>query len=125
MPIDPARRLWWAVFLTYAAAVCVVSVIPVVQVGPRIPSFDKLFHLIEYALFGWLLARAQLASGRPWPHVARMAVIGAAVYGAALELVQAMLPYRDAEWLDAVTNAVGGIVGIQLIPARLRNLSRG
>ena len=106
------QRLWWSAFSAYAAAVFVVSVIPVPSaVRPPFPSFDKVIHLAMYLLLSWLLARTLLVSGVAWPRAMRAAVLTAICYGGAIELIQACLPYRDAEWLDLVANAVGGWLG--------------
>lgn len=86
----------------------IVSVIPVPEGGPEIPYFDKLVHLCEYFLFAWLLARAFRAGPRAFRNAWSMAV----GYGIAIELVQAMIPWRSAELLDAIANAIGAALGI-------------
>ena len=125
MATKAKRRLWWTGFSVYALAVLIVGVIPLPPVGPQIPSFDSVEHGLEYILFSWLLARAQLASGRAWAQAMRRAVLGAVVYGGVIELIQVFLPYRNAEWLDLAANGLGGWIGTWLVHARLRGVTRG
>lgn len=124
MPRNTAHR-WWAVFGVYAAAVLIVGVIPVPQVGPKIPSLDKVEHLLEYLLFSWLLVHAQLSSGRAWARAASAACLAAALYGGLIELIQAFLPYRNAEWLDVAANSLGGLAGVYCVGCRMKSVSHG
>jgi VanZ family protein len=67
---------------------------------------DKLAHVFLFFTLTLLLSRsldrtAGVASSLVW-------AFGMAVtYGAALELIQSFLPYREAEWLDFYANAAG------------------
>jgi len=67
--------------------------------------WDKLNHAIAYAaIAGWWAA---LLPGRRW----RAAAI-ALTFGLAVELMQAVLPYRDFELADMAANAVGVVAGL-------------
>lgn len=122
---ESLRWFWWVIFGTYAAAVLVISVIPIPPVGPQFPAADKAQHILEYALFSWILMRAQRASGHPWLRAAWIAWIAAVLYGGLIEGIQACLPYRFAEWWDAAANAVGGTAGIWVSRSRAPEASRG
>ena len=109
---------WWAAFTAYAAVVLVISVIPLPQAGPPLPSFDQILHILAYLIFSWILMRAHLASGRQQPDAMIAAILGAAGYGAFCELLQWVLPYRQVEGWDLLANIVGGVLGTQVFSPR-------
>ena len=111
-----SQRSWQRLTAAYAVLVFVVSVIPV---APNLAPghLDKVAHLCEYLLLAWLLV--QVFRLRQQPHPFRRAWWWATAYGAALELVQALVPWRSAEWADALANALGAAAGIFI--ARLTN----
>ncbi|MBI2885498.1 MAG: VanZ family protein [Candidatus Omnitrophica bacterium] len=82
------------------------------QPGVSVGRLDKFLHLCEYLLFAWCLCRALRSSGVPRGWAAWGAASG---YGALLEIVQAFLPYRSAEWGDAAANALGAAIGVILV----------
>lgn len=68
---------------------------------------DKLAHFLAYAALGASAALARLrVAGR-----AAVAVFALALYGAALECVQAFVAPRDADIADAAANALGAAAG--------------
>jgi VanZ family protein len=86
----------------------------VIDIGPlpKIPHLatDKLLHagafaglsaLIALALVDLALSRRQL-----------VAAVASTAVGALLELVQSALPYRSAELLDLVADAIGAVLGV-------------
>ena len=89
-------------------------VLSVVPVEPRvaIPYLDKVAHGGEYLVFAWLLVQAMRASGGREPAYLLWAWMSATSYGLLMELVQAMIPWRCAEFADAVANAVGAAIGV-------------
>jgi len=103
------QRSWQRIAAAYAVLVFVVSVIPV---APNLAPghLDKVVHLCEYLLLAWLLVRVFRVQRQP--HSFRTAWWWATAYGASLELVQALIPWRSGEWADALTNALGAAVGI-------------
>ena len=120
--------MWWWIVASYAAADLVLSVIPV-DTEIDIPHLDKAVHVCEYLLFAWLLVQAIRVSSRlpaapeagqsgaaqagmPELDYLLWAWIYATSYGLLIELVQAMIPWRSADWVDAVSNAVGAACGV-------------
>jgi len=100
--------------------VFVLSIIPV-EPKVTIPHLDKLVHLCQYLLFAWLLMQAVRASRMPEPDYRWWVWIYATSYGLLIELVQAMIPWRSAELVDAAANALGAAVGVwagERIPRR-------
>lgn len=87
---------------------------------PWLPFFDKIAHLVAYAVLGccmfWSMA-AHVQEGRfvavlsrnRWQAVGVWILL--VLIGAAVELVQPQFG-RGAEWLDLVADGVGGILGI-------------
>ena len=91
-------------------AVTVWSVVPVAESRVSAPYLDKLGHLCEYLVFAWLLMRAL----PPRPLARRVAWTTAVSYGLLMELIQWFLPWRSADWTDALSNAVGAWLGVWL-----------
>ena len=79
-----------------------------------VSHLDKVVHLCEYLLFAWLLVQALRATLLEEREYFLMAWIYATSYGLMIELIQAMLPWRSADWADALSNAVGAAIGVWL-----------
>lgn len=75
---------------------------------------DKWLHLVEYAVLGFLLARAMERIG-PWG--VAPTIIGM-LYGMSDEWHQSFVPGRDATLIDVVADTVGSAIGV-LVWARL------
>ena len=71
-------------------------------------------HVVQYLVLAWLLVRAIRAGGL-WerPYLA-LAWLYATSYGLLIEVLQVMLPWRSADFLDAAANALGAAVGVGL-----------
>jgi len=82
--------------------------------APDIPNLDKAAHVCEYLLFAWLLVQAVRAGRLVEPEYLLLAWIYATSYGALMELLQALVPWRSADWVDAVSNAIGAAAGVWL-----------
>lgn len=98
-----------------ALAIIVLSTIPVPEVKPleEVPLFDKWVHFLMYAV---------LSVAMWWDRRSRHQPISAGYYilmlilpsllGGLMELVQAYLTTcRSGDWLDAVADAIGAIIG--------------
>ena len=78
----------------------------------------KLGHFTEYAVFGWLIARA-LRDARGWQlHHALMAVALAGTYAVSDELHQRFVPGRTAAFGDVLIDTLGAAMA-QLVIAVL------
>lgn len=88
---------------------------------------DKLMHFIGFAIAAWLWCRAyrHLYPGAPARTVALRGGLASAGLGALLELWQALLPYRSAELLDWVADALGAGLAALLMAAFWRISARG
>lgn len=82
---------------------------------------DKVAHFLAYAALGGSAALADIRiAGR-----ARYALVGLALYGAALEGVQGAMGVRQPEITDALANALGAVAGYPLGAFVMTKLSRG
>jgi membrane-associated HD superfamily phosphohydrolase len=77
---------------------------------------DKINHFIAFAGFSFFWLFQQY---KTW-----LIILGAAIYGLAIEFWQAVLPisfHRGFDWYDALADAIGGVIGyfIWLIYKRL------
>ena len=103
---------WWTLTASYALVIAVLSVIPIPQpVGNAVGRLDKLMHLCEYLLLAWCVVQAARASGFPRTKTLMVACLLPTSFGLLLEGVQGLLPYRSAEGLDALANAIGAGLG--------------
>lgn len=98
----------WGPVLAYAGLIFVFSSTSV-QVRPGV---DKLLHLLEYAVMGFLTARGAMLT---WDlsrvgGVALGAGIAAAL-GAFDEIHQYFVPGRDASVFDAMADLGGAVIG--------------
>lgn len=116
-----SRVLWSWVAASYALGILVLGLIPM---GPLplpttfVPQ-DKLMHACVFAgltfLLSPLLSRAPRGA---W------AALGATAFGGLLELLQALVPYRSADWFDLLADAVGAAFAALVIGAISRVRSR-
>ena len=131
------RRRREAAFVCAAVAVFVASVLDPATVGAGGPTsgdgplgvigVDKWVHATAYATLALLGAFA--LSGRSSHGLDRWAlalvVLGVAAFGAGIEVVQATLPARSFDLVDAAANATGALLGVGAWAALVRSMRRG
>jgi len=86
----------------------------------KIPFMDKVMHIAEYAVFGYLLARA-LAVGREDESRILLAIIVIAlsvIWGVIDELHQMFVPMRYASIFDVIADTFGASLGSVIVIAR-------
>ncbi len=118
--------LYKAAAFSCTAVVLVLSVLPDLHPSPDIGNIDKAYHFLAYLVLGWLWAGAFLnapsfkAKGAPTAFAAAFAV--SFMFGAAVEIIQSYIPYRDAEALDHLANGAGALAGalIQMYAYKLK-----
>lgn len=95
----------WAFWL------CLLAVLTLALLPPSryVPTtvWDKANHVFAFAVLGVLGCAAYRA------RTAKV-LLGLLAYGAAIEVLQALTPYRSAEAADVVADAVGLLLGWQL-----------
>ncbi len=110
------RRTWCLAAAGWAAVIVVSGVAPTRDAVAAVSSgFDELAtaagHFAAYVVLGYLLSAAfESLTGRV--RAAALTLALGAMLGGAIELVQAPLPYRDAQLSDFVVDAAGVAVGI-------------
>jgi VanZ family protein len=102
-------RLWlllWIIALKLGLIVCLLP-LPAIAV----PSgFDKIEHAVGYFLLA-AYAVMLFARGRSLG----FALLGLLAFGALVEALQALVPWRSAELMDWVANAIGVVLGAGLV----------
>ena len=110
-PAASSGRRWRLLVAAYAALLLILSTIPV-SAGPPGLHLDTWAHLSEYGVFAWLLVETARRSAMPEPAYRFWAWMYATTYGLLMELLQAFVPWRSADWHDALTNALGAAIGV-------------
>jgi VanZ family protein len=95
--------VWIGVILTGTSA-------PTVP-GPDVPGLDKVGHFAMYAVLGILTARA-VRGGVATPRPLLVVLAAIAVFGAADELHQRLIPGRSADVADWFADVTGATVGV-------------
>ena len=94
----------------YAALIFALSsmALDMEELGPVL-AFDKLLHLAEYCILGYLLMRAFATSGVPVLAASPVAatILAGSVYGLSDEIHQAFVPGRVASLTDLLFDAAG------------------
>lgn len=115
LPAKLQRPFALAAPVLYMAAIFVQSSFPLPEGPESLPDHvDKVIHLLEYGLLGFLLQRG-IAVGLRRPEVGWWVAgtIGA-VYGCTDELHQLFVPGRSASFGDAAADIVGSLVAAWL-----------
>jgi len=105
--------VWYGFGLIMLLCVLALSLMPIKSTGVN----DKVAHLVVYFLLaGWfgLLAGSRVAL--------LLSLVAVIAYGGLIELLQAMMPYRHADWADLLADAIGALAGICLHFTPLRRL---
>lgn len=107
---------WWLVLGAYLALIFLVSTRPNLQSPVQFPMWDKLAHLVEYALLGLLLQGALRRTGRtPAGRLGVVRVLVLVLIGVGIgildETVQARIPGRQSTWKDVIADGAGLLVG--------------
>lgn len=112
----------------YVALIFVVSSRPRARPPVEFPHADKVAHVVEYGVLGWLLAGVlnHRARSRSSLWVLLFVLVGALVVGVLDELNQTRIPGRDGSVLDLGADAIGASLGGLLwLKARPRSSSKG
>jgi VanZ family protein len=100
------RRLFRIAFYAAGALVAAASLVPSATLPPASIG-DKVEHMIAYAVLG-LLGAASSERG-----IMRL-ILGLAVFGLAIELLQSFSPGRSPDLLDLAADIAGAVVGCGL-----------
>lgn len=102
-------KFWFPVFL-YSGIIFYASSLSDVKPPLDIKNIDKAIHVLEYLLFGFLLARAFT---QQWPAVKiwQVVTICSLLYGISDEYHQSFVPGRESSFIDAIADTIGGFSG--------------
>jgi VanZ family protein len=101
-------RLWLGLWLAGLLATLLAGVLPL-RFDSGLAHGDKLGHLLVHAALA--AAAALLFASR---RALAAAGAGLLLFGAAIELLQALLPWRSAEVADLLANGLGTALGLAL-----------
>jgi len=107
----------WLPVAAWCALVFTLSSFPLRVDVDRVPGGDKTGHLVEYAVLGFLLARA-LRISRPslgGAGIAALACLLGAAYGASDEFHQSFVPDRTSSLWDLAADGTGALLGALLL----------
>ena len=107
---------WRIAAVAAAAAIFVLGVLPIQSaVGVVSAGRDDLVtsagHFASYAVFAFVAVVA-LGGWKPSGRAVLWSAAIAVSLGVAIELVQALLPYRDCQLMDVLVNASGAALGL-------------
>ena len=111
------KKLWVKYYLPsylYAGLIFALSSYSL-TLPPSMPKFsDKFIHLIEYGIFGFLLARSYFnATTKSYKkHFIALAFFTGLLWGLLDEFHQTFVPNRMFEYMDWVSDTAGTLTGI-------------
>ena len=105
---------YWFPVLLYCTLIYIQSSYPSPQSIPRLPYIDKVLHLGGYAVLGALFLRAlrTLPFKNRLRLVMFLSILLSSLYGISDEIHQHYVPYRNADVMDALADAVGSVLGV-------------
>ncbi|OGX38225.1 MAG: hypothetical protein A3C36_03905 [Omnitrophica WOR_2 bacterium RIFCSPHIGHO2_02_FULL_52_10] len=119
----PNFTRFWFPAIVYSGIIFMASSIPDVRTPFPEFEFDKFLHVIEYAPFGFLLARAMRGTWTSMPGKAlgTWVVLLSFVYAVSDEYHQLFVHGRSINGLDLLADTVGGILGWYLFAVLTRH----
>ena len=111
------EKVWcWSPPVLYALFIFFLSSVSTPQVirETEFPFIDKLLHLIEYAILGYLVARTLFLTTREARNTCTLIVLAGIIglaYGVTDEMHQWFVPLREASVMDVVCDGLGSVIG--------------
>jgi VanZ family protein len=109
MSAAPTSSWLHKAFVAYVLMMMLLFLLPVP--GGALPEkthLDKVVHFSVFLVFAILFHCDQSAG-------ARSALLVSVAFAAAIEVLQGLVPYRDADWYDLAAGAAGGTLGAALV----------
>jgi VanZ family protein len=106
----------WLPVILFCLLIYVQSSYPGHQSIPDVLFADKILHLLGYGLLGILFYRAYetLRFKENRILLILISIVSTTLYGISDEIHQYFVPYRDADFMDAIANIAGSICGVYL-----------
>jgi len=99
------RPFWLSVGIVLLIAVMYLALLPLRKIAPGLQFSDKIAHFLVFAgLMVWFAAQV-----RPERYI--WVLLALLSYGAGMEVLQALRPYRAAEFADLIADAGGLAAG--------------
>ena len=106
LPLQYPRR-WLLAGALILAVILAAAILPwLAGPTPSVSHADKWIHGVTFLVLALWFTGQYARSHYIWIFV------GLCAYGALIELGQALIPYRTAEWLDLGADAAGALAGI-------------
>jgi VanZ family protein len=96
--------------IVYMRFLFYLSSSPVAIRQPSISFFDKLVHMGAYGVLASLVYLTLRARNRKGSHALILAFVIATAYGLFNEIRQSLIPWREADAMDAVANGIGALL---------------
>jgi len=113
---------YWLPPFIYAIFIFYLSSLPGAPYIPPFFSADKVFHLVEYGILGYLLVRALGHHHLKKKMLFITAVSICFVYGMSDEIHQFFVPHRCTSFIDMVADGIGSSIGIWIYITQKRIL---
>jgi hypothetical protein len=113
---------WWAPFILWFMVLAILTSIPTVETPDLgFDAQDKLYHLLAFMIFAFLLMRAMVA-GNPdrMSSSSRRTVFYGIAYAVFDEVHQLFIPGRYGDVMDGLADVVGILCGVMLFLAIYR-----
>lgn len=111
-------RLWMPLF-GYMAFMWYLSSRPTDKLPSLFvfPLSDKIFHIVEYFIFGYLSARVILGAEKTKTKLSLsgMVLLASLVWGIIDEIHQSFVPTREACFFDLIADCIGGGIGAIIV----------
>ena len=106
--------IYWFPILAYCLLIFLQSSRPPPNITPHWPFMDKVLHFFAYALLGALFLRAfnttQIQHDSKL--IIMLSIILSSLYGISDEIHQHFVPFRTADYKDALADIAGSILGV-------------
>lgn len=103
-----------ALLAIIAVAIFLLSSYPMPKKQLPIPFLDKIYHFIAFCVFA-ALAYGSLRENNVRKRIVFWTLSISAIYGAAIEIYQYFVPYRECSFWDWLADLVGATVAIVII----------
>ena len=112
---------YWAPVILYAALIFIISSLSLPQQElPGLPYLDKVLHLIEYSILGFLLYRAFINSDNKFlvKYCVLLTILTAVCYGLSDEYHQLFVPTREFDLYDVLFDGIGASISVFFLKIR-------
>lgn len=103
---------YWMPAIVYASSIFILSSFQHLPQPELFPNADKIIHIIEYAIFTFILVRAfgSIESQTGKNQIFYFAVIVSSIYGLSDEIHQAFVPGRECSFIDWLSDTFGALI---------------